>query len=373
MQQGAATALALKFRGLSHFIECAGASFKAHAILFVIPLLYLAGNELLLSSIGPHRGAAWSNVFLGAFQVGMPAALFTMLLIRLFQFLFIIKPVSPILALRDDVFSLFRSPKPFLNALPVVLVMVMLNKAMLDLKPAIPEINPFSWDMALAELDRTLHFGVDPWKLLQPFLGYTIPTAILNFGYCFWFLALFTSQYWFAFRREYTELRIRFFIAMMMVWWIGGGLMALYFSSAGPAYYSLIGLAPDPFAPLMAYLGQVDQIVPIWALDAQRMLWDTFTAPQARFLGISAFPSMHNAVAVVIALAGFKIGRAIGWTLTAYAFLIFLGSVHLGWHYALDSYAAIAIALLSWHVAGALARLNERLPWVRSYKEMMAR
>src|SRR5215207_3138258 len=194
MQQGTATALALTFRGLSRFIECAGASFKAHAILFVIPLLYLAGNELLLSSIGPHRGAAWSKVFLGAFQVGIPATLFTLLLIRLFQYLFIIKPVSPILALRDDVVSLFHSPKPFLNALPVVLVMVMLNKAMLDLKPAIPEISPFAWDMMLAELDRTLHFGVDPWKLLQPFIGYTIPTAILNFGYCFWFLALFTSE-----------------------------------------------------------------------------------------------------------------------------------------------------------------------------------
>jgi hypothetical protein len=371
MQQGAATTLALTFRGLSRFIECAVASFKAHAILFVIPLLYLAGNELLLSGIGPHRGASWSDVFIGAFQVGMPAALFTMLLIRLFQYLFIIKPVSPILALRDDVISLFHSPKPFLNALPVVLVMVMLNKAMLDLKPAIPGINPFSWDMTLAELDRTLHFGVDPWKLLQPFVGYAIPTAILNFAYCFWFLALFTSDYWFAFRREYTELRIRFFLATMMAWWIGGGLMALLFSSAGPAYYSLIGLAPDPFEPLMAYLRQVDQIVPIWALDAQKMLWDTFIAPQARFLGISAFPSMHNAIAVIIALAGFKIGRGIGWALTVYASLIFLGSIHLGWHYAVDSYAAIALALLAWHVAGALARLNERLPWVRSYKEMM--
>jgi len=372
MQQGAATSLALTFRGLSRFIECAGASFKAHAILFVIPLLYLAGNELLLSSIGPHRGTSWSDVFLAAFEVGMPASLFTMLLIRLFQYLFIIKPASPIRALRDDVLSLFHSPKPFLNALPVVLVMVMLNKAMLDLKPTIPEINPFSWDMTLAELDRTLHFGLDPWKLLQPFLGYTVPTAILNFTYCFWFLALFTSEYWFAFQREYTELRIRFFLATMMAWWIGGGLMAVYFSSVGPAYYGLIGLTPDPFAPLMAYLHQVDQVVPIWALDAQRLLWDTFTAPEARFLGISAFPSMHNAIAVIIALAGFKIGRGIGWALTVYAFLIFLGSVHLGWHYAVDSYAAIAIALLAWHVAGVLARLNERLPWVRSYKEMMS-
>src|SRR5215208_7314966 len=112
MQQGAATTLAVTFRGLSRFVDCAVGSFKAHAILFIIPLLYLAGNELLLSGIGPHRGASWSDVFIGAFQVGMPAALFTMLLIRLFQYLFILKPVSPILALRDDLISLFRSPKP---------------------------------------------------------------------------------------------------------------------------------------------------------------------------------------------------------------------------------------------------------------------
>ncbi|MGH6874500.1 MAG: phosphatase PAP2 family protein [Aestuariivirgaceae bacterium] len=372
MQQGAATTLALTFRGLSRFIECAGLSFKAHAILFVFPLLYLAGNELLLSGIVPHRGTSWSNVFLAAFQVGIPAALFTMLLIRLFQYLFLIKPASPIRALLDDIASLFRSPKPFLNALPVILVMVMFNKAMLDLKPSISQINPFSWDLAFAEFDRALHFGIDPWRLLQPFLGYTVPTAVINFAYCFWFLALFTSNYWFAFQREYTELRIRFFIATMMAWWIGGGLMAVYFSSAGPAYYGLIGLTPDPFTPLMAYLRQVDEIVPIWALDAQRLLWDTFTAPEARFLGISAFPSMHNAVAVIIALAGFKVRRSVGWALTAYAFLIFLGSVHLGWHYAVDSYAAIAIALIAWYIAGPLARLNQRLPWVKNYKDMLA-
>jgi hypothetical protein len=372
MQQGVSAALAVGFRGVSRSIDCALMSFKAHAILFVLPALYLLGNELLLSGIDHRRGASWSDVFLAAFQVGMPSALFTLLLIRLFQYLFIIKPVSPLRALLGDTLALFRSPWPFLNALPVVFVMVMLNKAMLDLKPAIPDINPFSWDLALAEIDRALHLGLDPWRLLQPLLGHAMITAVINFAYCFWFLALFTSDYWFAFQRDYTQLRIRFFLATTMVWWIGGGLMAVYFSSAGPAYYSLIGLSPDPFAPLMAYLRDVDSFLPMWALDAQSLLWNTYTAPDARFLGISAFPSMHNAVAVVIALAGFRIHRGLGWALSAYALLILLGSIHLGWHYAVDSYAAIGLALLAWWISGSLARLNERLPWVKSYRSIVA-
>jgi hypothetical protein len=38
--------------------------------------------------------------------------------------------------------------------------------------------------------------------------------------------------------------------------------------------------------------------------------------------------------------------------LTAYAVIIFIGSVHLGWHYALDGYLGIAGVWLIWKFAG---------------------
>ena len=49
-----------------------------------------------------------------------------------------------------------------------------------------------------------------------------------------------------------------------------------------------------------------------------------------------------------------------GWLVAAYALVIQIGSVHLGWHYAIDGYVGAALALSIWLVAGALLR---RLGW----------
>jgi hypothetical protein len=59
--------------------------------------------------------------------------------------------------------------------------------------------------------------------------------------------------------------------------------------------------------------------------------------------------------------------------MTIFAGLILVGSVHLAWHYAVDSYAGILIAVLSWWIAGQLARWNMRLPHVREYRVELER
>jgi hypothetical protein len=43
--------------------------------------------------------------------------------------------------------------------------------------------------------------------------------------------------------------------------------------------------------------------------------------------------------------------------LSAHAILIFIGSVHLGWHYAVDSYLAWALTLVIWFAMAPVARL----------------
>jgi membrane-associated phospholipid phosphatase len=70
--------------------------------------------------------------------------------------------------------------------------------------------------------------------------------------------------------------------------------------------------------------------------------------------GISAMPSMHVAMAVLFALVGWKTNRGLGALLTIYAILIQIGSVHLGWHYAVDGYASAAAVSSLWLVVGRL-------------------
>src|SRR5262249_35702947 len=140
-----------------------------------------------------------------------------------------------------------------------------------------------------------------------------------------------------------------------IAWWVGGGILALYFSSAGPCYYGLVVQSNDPFAPLMGYLHEVNTYLPLWALDAQQLLWDGYTGKIGRAIGISAFPSMHNAMAVIFVIVGYRLNRLLGRLFAVNLAVILLGSVHLGWHYAVDSYAGIAIGALAWWVTGPIA------------------
>jgi hypothetical protein len=218
------------------------------------------------------------------------------------------------------------------------------------------------------QFDRQLHGGHDPWQWLQPVLGYAPITFIIANVYILWFFVMVGAWVYVAFRPTFDVLRLQFFISLMIAWLFGGTLLAVIFSSAGPVYYALIGLDLDPYAPLLDYLHATDSTLPILALDAQELLWDGYTGQVEPFMGISAFPSMHNAMATLIALMCWRLHRTAGIWLTVFAGLILLGSVHLAWHYAVDSYAGILIAIVSWWISGRLAHWNMRLPQVRQYR-----
>jgi hypothetical protein len=348
------------------------AACRAHAVFFIVPALFLLSNALLMRDLGGRFEVTFETLLLSFAAVTLPAALVALFFARLLQLAFVVKPASPMAVIVADVRSLLASPRHWLNGLPIVAAMMLFNKAVLESKPAIPLIRPFDWDASFASLDRALHFSVDPWRLLHPLLGLDAITFAINLVYCFWFLALFGLWFHFAFSGRTSVLRTQFFLAYMIAWWIGGGLLAIVFSSAGPCYYGALGLAPDPFAPLMAYLADVNTRLPIWALDAQKLLWDGYTGAIARPLGISAFPSMHNAMAVIFALAGAQLSRTLGRLLWFNAAIILIGSVHLGWHYAVDGYAAILIALGAWWIAGPIARWHQDLAATRAYEERFA-
>lgn len=207
---------------------------------------------------------------------------------------------------------------------------------------------PFTWDARLAELGRLLHGGRYPWQLIQPVFSEPLASHLLVFVYAYgWTLAFHAVTAWAALTRQ-----TRFLLAMVLAWPVCGLGMAALMMSAGPAFYgNVVSMTHNPYAALMTYLSNIGSPAEYW----QRYLWDGYQAQATRTgAGISAMPSMHLVMATLYACAVWSCGRR--WRIAGITFVAVmeLGSVHSGWHYALDGYVGIVAALGIWWATGRI-------------------
>ncbi|WP_139134828.1 phosphatase PAP2 family protein [Magnetovibrio blakemorei] len=253
---------------------------------------------------------------------------------------------------QSEIFSLDRAAAAYIP----VLLLPLFSSVFTSFKISIPEIVPFAWDQTLMRADLALHGGVHPWQLLQPVLGHPLVTSALSYLYNFWH-GMICVVYWQMFRLEKRALRMQFLISFVLTWAILGSLGALLFSSAGPCYYGYIVDGPNPFAEQLAYLQSTQDIFTNRALLGQEYLWRLYQDGKAGLGGgISAMPSLHVAVALLIFLLARSFSRRMAWITGTYVVIIMVGSVHLGWHYAVDGYVALIGAAMAWMAAGWIVR-----------------
>lgn len=126
--------------------------------------------------------------------------------------------------------------------------------------------------------------------------------------------------------------------------------------SAGPVFYENV-TGDARFAGLLAYLARNSGQE--WV---QVFLWSAYSGaqPGVAGAGISAFPSLHVASATLCVLLAANAHRWLLWIGMAYCAVILFGSVHLGWHYAVDGYFSIAATVLIWKVVGWVLSIRRR-------------
>jgi hypothetical protein len=260
----------------------------------------------------------------------------------------------------------FLARERLMLALPVLALWPVVASSFTYMKSVIPLLHPFYLDPALHHWDQVLHFGVDPWRILQPVLGYTWITFAINFVYALWFFVLQATLVLQAASTGDRKRRMQFLLSMSLSWALIGSLVATFLSSAGPCYYGLVVDGPNPYTPLLDYLHGVVQNLTVggFGLEAhlpltsqmlQDMLWQSYsTSDFGMVRGISAAPSMHLASTWLIARLAWSIGGKARFFGAAFLGFIFIGSIHLGWHYALDGYLAMAGAWVLWRVVGWL-------------------
>lgn len=300
------------------------------------------------------------EIFLEAF---LPMALLTLLLLRILD-PERTEPVRPWPFVRD-VGRRYLTPRVAGGGLLLCLVHPLFLHVFRLWKTSIPAFQDYVWDGAFAALDRGLHFGRHPWEWIQAAVPGPGATIALDGIYSGWFELQLAVVAWMAFTLR-RRLRLRFFVTYALIYIVLGTVLAILLASGGPVYYArLTGLA-DPYVPLFSYLDRVSELTlsgTLFARSAQGLLWSahegTYSGPVT---GISAMPSIHVAIAVLHVCVATRVSRVLSVILAGVALLTFVGSVHLGWHYAIDGYlSAVLVVLLWWGVGRAMERWGWRV------------
>lgn len=221
---------------------------------------------------------------------------------------------------------------------------------------------PFRYDALFEAADRSFFLGHDPWRVTHAVFSQPWMTMVMDFAYYAWFvpMALCIVACSVLPRARYV-LQAQYIFTYMFVWIGLGSIAAWLLPAAGPCFYNdYVGHSAN-YAALMSHLHAIDQSLGgdvIEALNKQEYLRSSFND---RVLaiggGISAMPSVHNALATLFALAASSVSRRFGWLAVLYAGLIWIGSIHLGWHYAIDGIVSILLTCLVWSATGRVARL----------------
>ena len=248
------------------------------------------------------------------------------------------------------------APQRVSNAVHSTICMTAFMTGFTAIKDLIPAANPFSWDPAFTELDRVLHFGSQPYEWLAPVLNVPFVTYVINLNYNIWFFVMLGFCFWHGFAHKENRLRQHFFIAFMMTWFLGTCVLGTVFSSVGPGMYGRFYVNEvDPFKPLMAWLQHTSQFYPIYSIDTMNKLWESYVQGKGLISGISAMPSMHVGSSLLFVICAVATGRRwLIWATSIFCVAIFIGSIHLAWHYAADGYLGAAVAVFCWWIAGKI-------------------
>jgi hypothetical protein len=238
----------------------------------------------------------------------------------------------------------------------MVLVMTFAD-AFTRIKTLVPILRPFRWDVSLRQVDAALHGGVLPHQLTLAVFG-TRATQALDIAYSTgWpLLAFVVVPLLVAFTADGRFIR-QFFTCYVLTWVVLGLALAALMPAAGPVYYA--DLTGDP-APYGALVQQLDA----WAAELslrfrpyQHYLWRAYQGnAQGIGTGILAMPSLHVAMPALWVMASWNRHRAAAWAAVAFTMVTLVGSVHLGWHYAVDGYVSLLAVPLLWSATRLLLR-----------------
>ena len=236
--------------------------------------------------------------------------------------------------------SKFLSPTFFLEFVFAMTAVHATLTMFVNLKQFVPAINPQLYDAVLTQIDMALHFGVDPAIALTRVAANAGWQPFLDLAYLTFFPVQVLVPLLFLLHARLRPQRGRFFFAYCLLWMVGSVVYALW-PSVGPIYHQ-----PAEFTTV-AEAPHTQKIQATLIQDYVRLRADPAYYRVKLSHGVAALPSLPVAMIALFALATARV-RAVSMALWGLTFITFIGSLALGWHYAVDGYAGVVLALAVW-------------------------
>jgi hypothetical protein len=245
-------------------------------------------------------------------------------------------------------------PRSYIELLVPILVMAPFLASYTTFKVVLVDIRGPTVDPILARLDGIL--GFQPWQVSHAIIG-PLGTMVLDRLYYLWFFVNQAMLIGVLFVPILVRQRAQVLVTFVLVWIVLGSLFAALLPSVGPCYYGKL-YPVDAYADLMGQLKLIAQSHPLTTLGVQDALWFNHLHDQLGLgSGVSAMPSMHVAVATITALLLRRIGLALlGWFWVS---AIWIGSFHLGWHYASDGIVSFLVTVTIWKAVAVMLAAPE--------------
>ncbi|NQT90839.1 MAG: phosphatase PAP2 family protein [Candidatus Omnitrophica bacterium] len=217
-----------------------------------------------------------------------------------------------------------------------------------NLKQIIPLVNPVLFDNQMWRLDQAFHFGISPTILMVELFKNNFVLHAMDVIYASFFLKNIVVPLIFILQYKSKTLRNQFITAICLCWIIGG--MSYYlFPAMGPCY-----LTPGFFSSMdIPIAKQLQDIL----LECYTVVRQNPYSPRGRnFYGIAAMPSLHIAIVALFTFFARRLNRFLYIGLLIYLIFMFIGSILLGWHYAIDGYVGLLLAILIYFITTRIVK-----------------
>lgn len=227
----------------------------------------------------------------------------------------------------------------------------------------------YGFDALFIAWDRAIFGGADAWVFAHWLLPTPTLTKWIDFLYHPAFLPMLIGYLFCIASRGKLALCQTYMLSYLVSWVAIGMVAADALHSAGPLFDGALFGDGTTFGPLIERLQyqlsvgggpQSSDLIRQYLLNLHMQDGINLGA------GISAMPSMHIVLAALWVFPAWHLNKWLGVIATVYGLIIWIGSVHLGWHYFVDGLVGLVMVAIIWVTVGYILGLYGRAQVTRA-------